>query len=133
MKRFFIFWILTLPLMLVMVDFAVSNLEAVPVGLWPFQAPFSMPLSVLIFGGLFLGLLIGSLATWLSAGDTRRSARRARRRVAELEREAARLRQERDRAATAEVTPADNGKPGLPAPAMGAPTFEPKRRSALGR
>ncbi len=131
MKRFS--WILTLPLIVVAVIFAIANREPITLDLWPLEASPRLPLFVILLACVAFGLTVGGLATWLSAAPTRRRARQARRRVAELEREAARLRQEHDRAAGAVVPPADNGQPGLPAPvtvANGGP--EPKRRSALG-
>ncbi len=134
MKRFS--WILTLPLIVVAAIFAIANREPITLDLWPFEASPRLPLFVILLACLVFGLVVGSLATWLSAAPTRRRARQARQRVAGLEREVARLRQERDRAARA-VAPADSGQPGqagLPAPvaqANGGPA--PKKRSALGR
>jgi uncharacterized integral membrane protein len=133
-KRFS--WILTLPLIVVAAIFAIANREPITLDLWPFEASPRLPLFVILLACLVFGLVVGSLATWLSAAPTRRRARQARQRVAGLEREVARLRQERDRAARA-VAPADSGQPGqagLPAPvaqANGGPA--PKKRSALGR
>lgn len=131
MKRFS--WILTLPLIVVAAIFAIANREPITLDLWPFEASPRLPLFVILLACLVFGLVVGGLATWLSAAPTRRRARQARQRVAELEREVARLRQERDRAARA-VAPADSGQAGLPAPvaqANGGPA--PKKRSALGR
>ncbi len=137
MKRFS--WILTLPLIVVAAIFAIANREPITLDLWPFEASPRLPLFVILLAFLVFGLVVGGLATWLSAAPSRRRARQARQRVAELEREAAGLRQERDRAARAVVPPADSGQPGQPglpgpapvAQANGGP--EPKRRSALSR
>lgn len=130
MKRFS--WILTLPLIVVAVIFAIANRELITLDLWPFEASPRLPLFVILLACVAFGLAVGGLATWLSAAPARQRARQARRRVAELEREAARLRLERDRAAGAVVPPAEDGQPGLPVTeANGGP--EPKRRSALGR
>lgn len=131
MKRFS--WILTLPLIVVAAIFAIANREPITLDLWPFEASPRLPLFVILLACLVFGLVVGGLVTWLSAAPTRRRARQARQRVAELEREVARLRQERDRAARA-VAPADSGQAGLPAPvaqANGGPA--PKKGSALGR
>lgn len=135
MKRFS--WILTLPLIVVAVIFAIANREPITLDLWPLEASPRLPLFVILLACVGFGVAVGGLATWLSAAPARQRARQARRRVAELEREQmqaaeARPRQERDRAASAVAAPAaDSGQPGrhgLPAPAP-----EPKRRSALGR
>ncbi len=127
-KRFS--WILTLPLIVVAAIFAIANREPIALDLWPFEASPQLPLFVILIACLVFGLVVGGLASWLSAAPTRQRARQARRRVAELEREAARLRQERDHALRAVAPPAEDGQPGLPAP---APAAAPKRRSALGR
>jgi uncharacterized integral membrane protein len=88
-------WILTVPLIIVIVAFAIANFDRVTLDLWPFEFFLSVPLSVALLASLVFGLLIGGLAVWLSAGRTRRRARQARRRVDELERELARLARER--------------------------------------
>ena len=136
MKRFS--WILTLPLIAVAVIFAIANRELITLDLWPFELSPRLPLFVILLVCVGFGLAVGGLASWLSAAPARRRARQARRRVAELEREAVRLRQERDDAVSAVVPPVEAGQPGQPglpapgpAPAVDAP--EPKRRSALGR
>lgn len=133
MKRFS--WILTLPLIAVAVIFAIANREMTTLDLWPLELSPRLPLFVILLVCVGFGLAVGGLASWLSAAPGRQRARQARRRVAELEREAVRLRQERDRAAGAVAPPAEAGQPGLtapaPVPATGPP--EPKRRSALGR
>ncbi len=99
MKRFS--WILTLPLIVVAVVFAIANREPITLDLWPLEASPRLPLFVILLACVAFGLAVGGLATWLSAAPTRRRARQARRRVAELEREAAHLKQERDRATQA--------------------------------
>jgi uncharacterized integral membrane protein len=130
-KRFS--WILTLPLIAVAVIFAIANRELITLDLWPFEFSLRLPLFVILLACVSIGLVVGGVATWLSAAPLRRRARRARRQVAELERELARLRQERDRAAQA-ATPAEGGRAGLPAPGAGAVAApEPEKRSALGR
>ncbi len=127
MKRFS--WILTVPLIAVAVVFAITNREPVTLDFWTFE--LQLPLYWVLLACVGFGLVVGGLATWLSAGPTRRRARKARRRVAELEREAVRLRQERDRAPSAAPAAADSGQTGLPSPTAAAPG--PERRSALGR
>ena len=102
MKRFS--WILTLPLIVVAVIFAIANRKPITLDLWPFEASPQLPLFVILLACVVFGLVVGGLATWLSAAPARQRARQARRRVAELEREAARPRQERDRAAGAVAT-----------------------------
>ncbi|MHA1601301.1 MAG: lipopolysaccharide assembly protein LapA domain-containing protein [Alphaproteobacteria bacterium] len=119
MKR--LSWILTLPLMVVAVVFAIANREVVMLDLWPLAMTIQAPLFVLVLGSAVVGLLAGAMVAWFSGGPTRRRAREARRRAAELEREIARLRNnsaeiERSSAvsrATGGTTP---GLPAVPAP-----------------
>jgi uncharacterized integral membrane protein len=79
-------WILTLPLTVVVIVFAVANRDFVPLDLWPFEIALQVPVFALVLGSLFLGFLIGALAMWLSGGKQRRQARAARGRLAKLER-----------------------------------------------
>jgi uncharacterized integral membrane protein len=91
MKR--LSWILTLPLMVVAVVFAVANRELVTLDLWPLAMTIQAPLFILVLGSTVVGLLAGAAVAWFSSGPTRRRAREARRRAAELEREVAHLRE----------------------------------------
>lgn len=85
-------WIVTVPLMVVLVVFAVVNRQSVTLDLWPLDMSLRLPLFILLLGSLFVGLLVGGTAAWLSAGSTRRRARAAEHRAADCEREIARLR-----------------------------------------
>ena len=105
-------WIFTLPLALVIVVFAIANRDMVTFDLWPFELSVNAPLFVAILGSLFTGLLIGGLTAWLSSGKARWRARAAGRRAAELEREIARLKHEREQATAPRQTA---GTPGVPA------------------
>jgi uncharacterized integral membrane protein len=107
MKR--LSWIITLPLMVVAVVFAIFNRKVVDLDLWPLAIKVQAPLFVLVLGSAVVGLLAGAMAAWISGGPTRRRAREARRHAADLEREIARLREvaaPRPAAGTASVLPA---------------------------
>lgn len=80
-------WILTLPVTVVVIVFAVANRDFVPLDLWPFEIALQIPVFVLVLGSMFLGFLIGALTMWLSAGKQRRRSRTARSRLTKLERE----------------------------------------------
>ncbi|MEN3976494.1 LapA family protein [Emcibacter sp. SYSU 3D8] len=67
--------IVTLPLLLIVVLFAVVNRTAVPVNFWPFPYAVDLPLSAVAFGGFFLGALSGGLAVWLGGMRKRRRER----------------------------------------------------------
>jgi uncharacterized integral membrane protein len=90
MKRFS--WILTLPLSLIVIVFALSNRDSVAISLWPFELTQPVPLFLIMLGALFVGLLTGGSIAWLAQGRKRRDRRRAKREVKELSAEVARLR-----------------------------------------
>jgi uncharacterized integral membrane protein len=88
-----IHWLVTAPLALVLVVFAVSNRDEVTVTLWPaprFEMQTQMFLVVLM--ALFAGFIIGGFVVWIGSLRRRREARQQARRVEMLEREMAGLR-----------------------------------------
>jgi uncharacterized integral membrane protein len=73
--------IVVVPLVVIIVAFAVANRQAVTVSFDPFSsaAPAyaaTLPLFAIIFVGLILGVLIGGFAAWLRQGKWRRMARK---------------------------------------------------------
>ena len=79
-------WIVAVPLLVLMVLFALSNTEPVRPGLFPFgQVPFDIPLSVTILAAMALGFFLGGLRVWFTALHHRRAARRAEEAVRLLE------------------------------------------------
>jgi uncharacterized integral membrane protein len=92
-------WILTLPLTVVVIVFAVANRDFVPLDLWPFEVALELPVFVLVLGSLLVGFVIGALVMWLSAGKQRRRARAARSELGKLERQVRRQQDSHDRAA----------------------------------
>ncbi|MDX1484830.1 MAG: lipopolysaccharide assembly protein LapA domain-containing protein [Alphaproteobacteria bacterium] len=86
-----LFWIITVPLLLLAGAFAAANLEPVTLNLWPLPLEAEMPLFAAVLGAFFLGLLLAAL--WFSAariGDRLRARRLARHERA-LEEETGRL------------------------------------------
>lgn len=81
-------WLVTAPVALVLIVFAVSNLARVGVSFWPF-VDVEMPLYLLVLGALALGFIAGELVAWMNGGRWRREARRRQRRIESLERELA--------------------------------------------
>jgi len=88
-------WLVTAPLALVLVVFAVSNRARVSVTLWPFPFEIETRLFLVILLSLLAGLLIGMLLAWLGAGAARRESRARAKRIAALEREIEGLRASR--------------------------------------
>jgi uncharacterized integral membrane protein len=78
-------WLITLPLAIVLVVFAVNNRDMVEVDLWPLGLVVPWPLFVYVFLGNGIGLLMGALVAWISAGPARKLARERRARLRELE------------------------------------------------
>lgn len=79
-------WIVGVPLLLLMVAFALSNSDPVPLGLFPLgRLPFEVPLSVVILAAMGVGFFLGGLRVWFTALHHRRAARRAEEAVRLLE------------------------------------------------
>jgi uncharacterized integral membrane protein len=73
--------IVVVPLVVIIVAFAVANRQAVTVSFDPLSsaAPAyaaTLPLFVLLFVVLILGVLVGGFAAWIGQGKWRRAARR---------------------------------------------------------
>lgn len=78
-------WLITLPLAIVLVVFAVNNRHMAEVDLWPLGFVVVWPLFVYVFLGTGIGLLMGALFAWISGGAARKLARERRARLRELE------------------------------------------------
>src|SRR5690242_4766112 len=73
--------IIVVPLLIIVVGFAVANRQVVTISFDPFTATepayaIKLPLFVVIFILLILGVIIGGIAAWLRQNSWRRSARR---------------------------------------------------------
>ncbi len=82
-------WLVTAPLALLLVVFAVSNRESVTVTLWPLPVVLDAPLYLVVLLVLLIGFLVGQLVAWINGRHWRREARRRARRIEALERELA--------------------------------------------
>ena len=76
--------VITVPLLVVLVVFAVDNRQKVELNLWPF-ATVTTWLFLLALGMLGIGVLAGALWMWLPLTRWRLRARSHERRVVELE------------------------------------------------
>jgi uncharacterized integral membrane protein len=88
-------WVIGLPLVILVIAFAIANRQYVTLSLDPFSPgqPFAsvqLPLWLLFFLGLLAGVVVGWIGCWFSQGRHRRRAR-------EAQSEIARLAAERDR------------------------------------
>jgi uncharacterized integral membrane protein len=77
--------LIILPLLLLLVLFALSNTAPVRLGLWPTDYSLQLPLSLAILGGMAIAFLAGGLIVWLSELAQRRRARHAEQAVRLLE------------------------------------------------
>ena len=87
-----IHWLVTVPLALVLVVFAVDNRATVNVNFWPTPFEIDMPFYLVVLAALLIGFLLGELTAWINGGKKRRVAREKGRRVRELESELEALR-----------------------------------------
>jgi len=77
--------LIALPLLLLLVLFALSNREPVPLRFWPTDYSLVLPLSLAVVGGMAIAFLAGGSLVWVSALTQRRRARRAEQTVRLLE------------------------------------------------
>lgn len=82
-------WLVTAPLALLLVVFAVSNRESITVTLWPLPVAVDAPLYLVVLLILLVGFLVGQIVAWINGAGWRREARQRARRIQSLERELA--------------------------------------------
>ncbi len=80
-----VFWIVVALVAAVLALFAISNREAVALGLWPLPFELDLPLYLAILGALLIGFVAGVGVAWAAGRHRRREHRRRRRRIAALE------------------------------------------------
>ena len=64
--------ILTVPLAVIVVVFALTNRAATEIRLWPFGIELAPPLFFVVLGCALVGFFIGAMIMWLSNGRLRR-------------------------------------------------------------
>ena len=84
--------LLAIPLLIILVAFALSNPQVVRLGLWPTDIQIDMPLSVAVLVGAGVFFVLGAFMTWTGAVSARARARSAERRVRALENQVEALR-----------------------------------------
>jgi putative membrane protein len=77
--------LIAIPLLLLLVLFALSNPAPVRLGLWPTDLWVQVPLSLAVLGAMAVAFLLGGLFVWFNALGQRRRARRAEARVRALD------------------------------------------------
>ncbi len=89
-------WIVTAPIALLVILFALMNRQEVSLSLWPLPWDISAPLFLFTLGAVVFGFLFGALVTWISDGTTRQKLREARRDLVNAKDEAAMLKRHAD-------------------------------------
>lgn len=84
--------LITVPLLTLLVVFALSNTQPVRLGLWPLDLALEAPLSVAVLVGMAVAFLIGGMVVWVNELGQRRRARDAEHRIQLLEAQIAALR-----------------------------------------
>jgi uncharacterized integral membrane protein len=77
--------LIALPVLIVLILFALSNPQPVTLGFWPTDFKVATPVSAAILVGAALSFLLGSLFVWLPALGVRRRARKFERAARRLE------------------------------------------------
>ncbi|MEM7170812.1 MAG: lipopolysaccharide assembly protein LapA domain-containing protein [Pseudomonadota bacterium] len=110
----YVLWIISLPLTIVIVVFALANQQSATIDLWPFGLTVPAPVYLIVLLSLLVGFLLGGLVAWLSAGRARSNARHARHEAQALSRENDRLKKQSSKGTDGPETA------GLPAVSSGA-------------
>ena len=69
--------ILLIPVLLVLVLFALSNRASVELQFWPIDQTLDVPLSLAVLAAMAVAFVLGGLTVWFSLVGARRRARRA--------------------------------------------------------
>lgn len=84
-------WLLSAPLLLSAVCFAVGNRAPTIISLWPFGFEMGLPIYMLALAPMAFGLLCGAVMQWFAALRHRVAAQRLGKEVAALKSELARV------------------------------------------
>ena len=77
--------LIAVPLLIILVAFALSNQQPVNVGLWPTDIRIETPLSIAILVAAFIFFVVGAFIAWGGTVSARSRARRAERQARQLE------------------------------------------------
>lgn len=77
-------WIVTIPVTVVVVVFALANRHEAGLSFWPFPWSTNLPVYVIVLCCLLVGFLLGAGLAWLSGGPRRRRARQTAERARDL-------------------------------------------------
>ncbi len=84
--------LISIPLLLLLVAFALSNTQPARLALWPTDLALELPLSLAMLAGMAVAFLAGGAVVWVGEFTRRRQARGADHRIKLLEAQIAELR-----------------------------------------
>ena len=116
-------FLIAVPVLLLLVLFALSNKQAVQLGLWPTDISVETPLSVAVLVAAGVFFVAGALMTWGGTLALRGRARRAEMAVSQLQAQL-RAMKTRPAPAPAPIMPMRAAPPSM-APAISAPASPP--------
>jgi uncharacterized integral membrane protein len=105
-------WAVGLPIVILVVAFAVANRKWVTLSFNPFTQDvpsMDLPLWLLFFLGIFVGAVVGWIGSWMAQGKHRKAAREARGEVSKLQVELADLRKPREDSRQQDIVPFNGG------------------------
>lgn len=110
-----LYWLVAAPLMILAIVFAVSNMGAVELSLWPLAERQLVPVFLVVFAAFAVGFFAGGLVAWIGGHRHRVRARAAAHRVSDQTHEIATLRRklEETEAAAAKGNDAGSGQRAL--------------------
>lgn len=73
--RHLFFWIIFVPVVIVLAIFTIWNTQAIALNLWPLPWEVPVPAYALVFGSLLIGFLFGLLVMWRHGAPHRRRHR----------------------------------------------------------
>lgn len=91
-------WIITLPIALLVILFALMNRQEVTLSLWPLPWEIGAPLFLFTLGAIVFGFLFGAVVAWVSGGATRQRLRAVRREMEAARDELAALKRQQGKA-----------------------------------
>lgn len=98
-------WLLTLPVIVASVAFAIYNAGDTPIILNPFRDAVPMPVYVPVLGAIAIGFLFGAIMTWAAMGRLRHERREQKKKIKALEKQLDAANQNQIVAHTPVITP----------------------------
>ena len=77
----FLFWILIIPLGLLVISFTISNREKVLINLWPVPLELESPVFAVVLSSIFFGFCIGAFISFVSTSRLHFSKSRLTRKI----------------------------------------------------